>query len=63
MRLCFVVIKNFFYKCQVNPSEVVKGEEFELKISFTNPLKDKLTGGHLHVEAPGIVKSLVIDCK
>ena len=52
-----------FLHLKVKPAEVVKGEEFELKITFTNPLKDKLTGGHLHVEAPGIVKSLIIDTK
>ena len=57
------MIKNSLYFCQVNPERVAKGKEFELKISFTNPLKNKLTGGHLHVEAPGIVKSLIIDCK
>ena len=47
----------------MNPAEVVKGEEFELKIMFTNPLEDKLTGGHFHIEAPGIVKSLIVDAK
>ena len=59
----FNVCKSFLSHRQVNPTEVVKGEEFEVKISFTNPLKEKMTGGHFHIEGPGIVKSLIIDCK
>ncbi len=33
------------------------GEEFDLKVTFKNPLQEKLTGGGFHIEAPGIIRS------
>ena len=48
---------------QVSPTEVVVREEFELTITLRNPLKDKLTGGVFHLEAPGVVRALTFPSK
>ena len=45
------------------PERVDLGESFDVEIKFTNPLDEALTGGVLHIEAPGIVRSMVVPIK
>ena len=46
----------FFY-FQLDKDNVEVGEEFKVTISFTNPVKVKLTGVDVDLEGPGIVKT------